>query len=450
MAERTLPGLGLTGFWDLGQDEWNTGMDANIRVLSAVAQLSVISATTALPGSPADGDIYIVPSGGNANEIAIRDLGAWVYIVPQEGWRAWVRDTDKLVIWSGSAWTEFEAGGGGGGEGEFDAIGINADADLDDRLFVKSDGIVFSHDDVTPGTGDVIVKINKSTGADDAGFALSTNWVVRALMGLMGDNNFSIRTSADGSGFSPAVHIDTVTGHVGLGTAGDAGNRLVVKGTSALFDAETDDFRFVFSKKTSTDDAAMVFQSNYSGRALIGLLGSDDFVFTVSPDGSAYEQALVIDKDTALVDFPKNAKFSATVNYDAYIPVDTWTKIPFNDTDYNDQAAFDAGDNEFVAPVAGLYQISAKVNYKWNAGNPTGPSDPVTDAMHLRARVNGTAVDRSLVRNRNSWGMLDQSTQLSVLLWLEPGDTVDIQVFMAELDAYVEANTNFFSGFRVA
>ena len=38
-------------------------------------------------------------------------------------------------------------------------------------------------------------------------------------------------------------------------------------------------------------------------------------------------------------------------NYDNYVAVDTWTKIAINNTDYNDQSAFDAGNNRFVAPV---------------------------------------------------------------------------------------------------
>ena len=40
MAERTLPGLGLTGFWDLGANNWKGGMDLNLRKLSLLVQLS--------------------------------------------------------------------------------------------------------------------------------------------------------------------------------------------------------------------------------------------------------------------------------------------------------------------------------------------------------------------------------------------------------------------------
>ncbi len=102
-GERTLPGLGLTGFWNLGSG-YKAQMDANWLALSALAQLRVLSRVTALPGSPTDGDIYIVPTGGDANKVAVRDNGAWSYFVPAEGYFAYVVDEDVFVWWSGTAW----------------------------------------------------------------------------------------------------------------------------------------------------------------------------------------------------------------------------------------------------------------------------------------------------------------------------------------------------------
>jgi hypothetical protein len=113
MAPRTLPGLGLSGFWDLGEDNWKDANDVNLRLLSALVQASVISATTALPGSPTDGDIYIIPSGGDAGKIAIRDLGAWVNVTPTEGFLVWVEDTDKYIRYDGAAWGDLTTGGDG-------------------------------------------------------------------------------------------------------------------------------------------------------------------------------------------------------------------------------------------------------------------------------------------------------------------------------------------------
>lgn len=108
---RALPGLGIYGFWPLGSDSYKDQLDAGLRMVSALTQLAPLSMTTALPGSPAQGQIYIVPSGGDANKVALYDEGAWVYLTPQEGWRAWVRDLDKLFTFDGAAWVEFASGG---------------------------------------------------------------------------------------------------------------------------------------------------------------------------------------------------------------------------------------------------------------------------------------------------------------------------------------------------
>lgn len=66
MAARTLPGLGLTGFWPYRSSGWNVGMDNNLRLISALTCLVVDSITAALPGSPADGVITVDPAAGAA------------------------------------------------------------------------------------------------------------------------------------------------------------------------------------------------------------------------------------------------------------------------------------------------------------------------------------------------------------------------------------------------
>lgn len=105
-GERTLPGVGLKAFWTPGSDGWDPDMDADLRKLSALTQCSVKSATTALPGSPSNGDMYIVPSGGQAKSIAVRDNGAWVYFAPSAGWMAFVQDTGRYVCFNGTNWVD--------------------------------------------------------------------------------------------------------------------------------------------------------------------------------------------------------------------------------------------------------------------------------------------------------------------------------------------------------
>lgn len=114
MASRTLPGsVALQGFWPYGEDGWNAGMDQNLLKLSALTQPSVISRTTALPGSPTQGDVYLIPAGeDDADCIAIRDNGEWTILTPQAGWRVWVANEEIYVHWDGDAWVEDAAAGG--------------------------------------------------------------------------------------------------------------------------------------------------------------------------------------------------------------------------------------------------------------------------------------------------------------------------------------------------
>ena len=139
MAPRTLPGLGLSGFWTLGEDNWKDANDVNLRTLSALTQPVVLSRVTALPGSPTDGDIYIVPdgAGSNPNEIAIRDNGAWVYLVPEEGWTAYVADANENVQFNGTDWVAFAAGGGA--TALDDLTDVNAAAPTDGQVLTWDD-----------------------------------------------------------------------------------------------------------------------------------------------------------------------------------------------------------------------------------------------------------------------------------------------------------------------
>lgn len=116
---RTLPGLGLTGFWPLGAGEWKDANDINLRTLSILAAPFANSMSTALPGSPTNGDIYIVPTGGaNASQIAAYDDGAWVYIVPQEGSVKYVLDLAKHYTFKAGAWVDMALAGAVGPKGD--------------------------------------------------------------------------------------------------------------------------------------------------------------------------------------------------------------------------------------------------------------------------------------------------------------------------------------------
>lgn len=104
MASRTLPGLGLKGFWGNGFDGWDTEHDSNLRILSVLVQAKVLDRVAAEPGSPTNGDVYLLTGTGNVNKIVLRDNGAWVYIDPVEGYAVWVADENLIYRYDGAAW----------------------------------------------------------------------------------------------------------------------------------------------------------------------------------------------------------------------------------------------------------------------------------------------------------------------------------------------------------
>lgn len=87
--------------------------------LDALVQLSVQSRSVALePASPLDGQSWILPQGavGEAwsafagDSLAIWRDGFWSEIMPEQGWRAWVRDESASAVYENAGWTA-ETGG---------------------------------------------------------------------------------------------------------------------------------------------------------------------------------------------------------------------------------------------------------------------------------------------------------------------------------------------------
>lgn len=95
-------------------------VNAALRALEAAMQISAIGYQNDPPGSPAEGDRYLVgdtPTGawvGHAQEVAYYS-GGWQFLEPLPGWRAYVIDDDEEYIFAeGSPGDHWEPGGGVG------------------------------------------------------------------------------------------------------------------------------------------------------------------------------------------------------------------------------------------------------------------------------------------------------------------------------------------------
>jgi hypothetical protein len=117
MPDRTLPGLGLKGFWPLGESGWNGDMDINLLKLSVVAGGSALALVNADPGAPVNGDINLLSDthATHPGEIAVRDAGAWIYFPVPVGCIMYDAATSQHRQFDGTTWAVLATAGGGGG-----------------------------------------------------------------------------------------------------------------------------------------------------------------------------------------------------------------------------------------------------------------------------------------------------------------------------------------------
>lgn len=113
MASSTEPRSGIKYGWTLGENNWNTDMDANLLHLGRFAtHLSVKDRNLATPpGSPVTGDTYIVaatPTGAwvaHTGHVAIWSGSAWIFGIPRIGWLAYIEDEEKLSVYKAAGWS---------------------------------------------------------------------------------------------------------------------------------------------------------------------------------------------------------------------------------------------------------------------------------------------------------------------------------------------------------
>ena len=337
-----------------------------LRLLDAMVQLSVLDRTrTAPPASPADGDRHIVASGATGLwagwdlNVAFWVDGVWMRLVPRPGWLAWIADEAAFVVWNGSAWDLV-----GEPVDVSDAVfSLVNDADPTRKALFSLSGIstgttrtftlpntsselailagtqTFTGNKTFSGTLTVSGTITVSAASASIGTATTTatygmgtggttTGVTKTLNlgtgGAAGSTTVvNIGPAAAGAGGTTVVNTPTVTfanavTQVGMpqanltayllglgGATADSYNRVSVNTPALLFNNAGAGIEATVNKAAPANDAAFAFKTGFSARALIGLLGNDDFSFKVSPDGSAFFEALKIDRSNGQVELPQ-------------------------------------------------------------------------------------------------------------------------------------------------
>jgi len=91
---------------------------------------------------------------------------------------------------------------------------------------------------------------------------------------------------------------------IGVNAAADATNRMVVASDAVLLTHASSDLRMKLNKAAAGNTCSILFQSDFGGRAEIGLTGDDDLHMKVSADGSNWNEAMVIPGNAGPVRLP--------------------------------------------------------------------------------------------------------------------------------------------------
>ncbi|SCX14576.1 hypothetical protein DSM25558_1881 [Agrobacterium sp. DSM 25558] len=174
--------------------------------LDAITQLVIHSEIGAPPGTPQEGDCFLIAAAatgewsGKTGKLAFRQDDAWIYLSPREGWQAWFVESGRARALQNGSWREIPLPE----SASFQQLGVNATADAANRLAVSSAASLFTN--ASSGGGHQ-VKVNKATSADTASLLFQSGWSGRAEMGLAGNDSFSIKTTADGATWTTALSI---------------------------------------------------------------------------------------------------------------------------------------------------------------------------------------------------------------------------------------------------
>lgn len=103
--------------WDEGNTEPNLVFNALLLAMDALIQFTPEAITASPPGSPADGQAWIVDASatgawvGKDQQVAVAVPGGWLFYPPTEGWEGYVKNLDANYQFDGSIWGVSGEGG---------------------------------------------------------------------------------------------------------------------------------------------------------------------------------------------------------------------------------------------------------------------------------------------------------------------------------------------------
>lgn len=219
----TTPSLGLP-LIAAAQAQKHVTHNEAIHALDALLFLNVLDRDlTAPPASPPAGARYLVASGasggwvGQAGRLACLLDGGWRFFAPNPGWIARIADEGVVLVFDGTSWVDLVAAGGLSTLQNLVRLGVGTTADAANPIAAKLNNVLWTARTVAEGgDGDLRYKLNKESAADTLSLLFQSGWSGRAEIGLVGDDDLTVKVSADGTAWTDALRVARATGTVAI------------------------------------------------------------------------------------------------------------------------------------------------------------------------------------------------------------------------------------------
>jgi hypothetical protein len=222
MSDDASARLGLP-YLAAGQLQKHVTLNEALTRLDALTQTAVVSRTaTAQPAAPADGALYILPTGATgadwggrpAGSLMRAEAGGWIAVPAPDGLLAVVLDSEEVLVRRAGEWAPLSSGGTAALQ-NLTRLGLNTEADAANVFAARLNKALWTAlDSEDGGDGDLRFTFNKQTAADVLSLLFQSGWDGRAELGLIGDDDLRLKVSADGETWRDAFSVDRQTGRL--------------------------------------------------------------------------------------------------------------------------------------------------------------------------------------------------------------------------------------------
>jgi len=203
-----------------GQMQKHVTLNEALTRLDALVQATVVSRTTAAqPTAPEDGQLYILPGtaagadwdGFDAGDLVRAETGGWTLVEAPDGLLVHVVDQGVFVVRDGAGWAPL--GARLGEVGPLDRLGLGTTADAANPFAAKLNKALWTAlESGSGGDGDLRLTLNKEGAADVLSLLFQSGYGGRAELGLVGDDDLTLKVSADGATWRTALTVARATG----------------------------------------------------------------------------------------------------------------------------------------------------------------------------------------------------------------------------------------------